>query len=224
MSWTDPGSGDPQREPVRAGDCLDVAAVMAALAGVPQVDGLAFHAGGLLPAPVRRDDLAVQDHECRAFGQGAGQGLRQLRGPGSQHSDHLVHVPVSSSPRDAMIGGQRPNGCAVAEPAQAQHRLPEAGQHPAPARSAPAAPLRGQQAGYAGSREKTVTTVLGPVLVMRAWYHCAGCGRGFAPRDKQLGVAGTSLSPGLAEMIARPARRCRSARPPSWWPAWPGSR
>jgi hypothetical protein len=61
----------------------------------------------------------------------------------------------------------------------------------------------GHQAGYAGSRPKSVTTVLGPVLVMRAWYHCAGCGRGFAPRDEQLGVAGTSLSPGLAEMIAR---------------------
>ena len=61
----------------------------------------------------------------------------------------------------------------------------------------------GHQAGYAGSRPKTVSTVLGPVRVIRAWYHCAGCNRGFAPRDEQLGVAGTSLSPGLAEMIAR---------------------
>ena len=61
----------------------------------------------------------------------------------------------------------------------------------------------GHQAGYAGSREKTVSTVLGPVQVMRAWYHCAECGRGFAPRDEQLGVAGTSLSPGLTQMIAR---------------------
>ena len=61
----------------------------------------------------------------------------------------------------------------------------------------------GHQAGYAGSRPKTVSTVLGPVQVGRAWYHCPGCERGFAPRDEQLGVAGTSLSPGLAEMIAR---------------------
>jgi hypothetical protein len=61
----------------------------------------------------------------------------------------------------------------------------------------------GHQAGYAGSRAKAVTTVLGPVQVTRAWYHCAGCGRGFAPRDEQLGVAGTSLSPGLTQMIAR---------------------
>jgi hypothetical protein len=61
----------------------------------------------------------------------------------------------------------------------------------------------GHPAGYAGCREKTVTTVLGPVRVRRAWYHCAECGHGFAPRDEQLGVAGTRLSPGLAEMIAR---------------------
>jgi len=61
----------------------------------------------------------------------------------------------------------------------------------------------GHQAGYAGSRPKTVSTVLGPVQVARAWYHCRDCERGFAPRDEQLGVAGTSLSPGLAEMIAR---------------------
>jgi len=61
----------------------------------------------------------------------------------------------------------------------------------------------GHQAGYAGSRPKTVSTVLGPVQVTRAWYHCRECERGFAPRDEQLGVAGTSLSPGLAEMIAR---------------------
>jgi hypothetical protein len=61
----------------------------------------------------------------------------------------------------------------------------------------------GHQAGYAGSRPKTVSTVLGPVQVMRAWYHCAECKHGFAPRDGQLGVAGTLLSPGLAEMIAR---------------------
>ena len=61
----------------------------------------------------------------------------------------------------------------------------------------------GHQAGYAGSRPKTVSTVPGPVQVTRAWYHCQACERGFAPRDEQLGVAGTSLSPGLAEMIAR---------------------
>jgi hypothetical protein len=61
----------------------------------------------------------------------------------------------------------------------------------------------GHQAVYAGRRPKITTTVLGPVQVTRAWYHCRDCERGFAPRDGQLGMAGTSLSPGLREMIAR---------------------
>ena len=60
----------------------------------------------------------------------------------------------------------------------------------------------GGQAVYAGSREKAVTTVLGPVRITRAWYHCEHCRHGFAPRDRQLGVAGATASPGLAEMIA----------------------
>ena len=61
----------------------------------------------------------------------------------------------------------------------------------------------GHQASFAGRRPKTITTVLGPVRVTRAWYHCRECGHGFAPLDEQLGKAGTPLSPGLREMIAR---------------------
>ena len=37
----------------------------------------------------------------------------------------------------------------------------------------------------------------------RAWYHCAACGHGLAPRDAELGVAGETMSPGLAKMAAR---------------------
>ena len=60
----------------------------------------------------------------------------------------------------------------------------------------------GAQAACAGRRSRTVTTVPGPVTLRRAWYHCAECRHGFAPRNQQLGVPGCSLSPGLAEMIA----------------------
>jgi hypothetical protein len=61
----------------------------------------------------------------------------------------------------------------------------------------------GGQAVSAGSRPKAVTTVLGPVTLRRAWYHCAACKRGFAPRDRQPGLlSGGTLSPGLAEMTA----------------------
>jgi hypothetical protein len=61
----------------------------------------------------------------------------------------------------------------------------------------------GGQAVYSGSRPKTITTVLGAVTLARAWYHCAACRAGFAPRDQQLGLLPDgALSPGLAEMAA----------------------
>jgi hypothetical protein len=63
----------------------------------------------------------------------------------------------------------------------------------------------GHQARFAGYRDKSFDTVLGLVAVTRAWYHCPECGRGFAPRDAELGVAGQSMSPGLAAMNDRAA-------------------
>ncbi len=63
----------------------------------------------------------------------------------------------------------------------------------------------GHQAEFVSYRDKTVDTVLGPVTVNRAWYHCAACGHGLAPRDAELGVAGETMSPGLAKMSARAA-------------------
>jgi hypothetical protein len=63
----------------------------------------------------------------------------------------------------------------------------------------------GHQAGFVAYRDKVIDTVLGPVALTRAWYHCAACRHGLAPRDAQHGVAGTSLSPGLAAMNDRAA-------------------
>ncbi|MGB6455378.1 MAG: ISKra4 family transposase [Streptosporangiaceae bacterium] len=63
----------------------------------------------------------------------------------------------------------------------------------------------GHQARFAGYRGKSVDTVLGPVALRRAWYHCAQCGHGLAPRDAELGVAGQTMSPGLRKMTARAA-------------------
>jgi hypothetical protein len=61
----------------------------------------------------------------------------------------------------------------------------------------------GHQAPFVSYRDKTVDTVLGPVTMNRAWYHCRPCGHGLAPRDGELGVAGQTMSPGLAKMSAR---------------------
>jgi hypothetical protein len=58
----------------------------------------------------------------------------------------------------------------------------------------------GHEAEFINYRDRVIDTVLGPVALRRAWYHCAACKHGFAPRDAELGVAGTSLSPGLTAM------------------------
>jgi hypothetical protein len=58
----------------------------------------------------------------------------------------------------------------------------------------------GHGACFAGYRDKSFDTVLGPVTVTRAWYHCPECGRGLAPRDAEPGTAGASMSPGLSAM------------------------
>jgi hypothetical protein len=48
--------------------------------GVPEVDLGAFHAGGLLAAPVGGEDLPVDDHIGQPVGLGAFQRLVQGRG------------------------------------------------------------------------------------------------------------------------------------------------
>jgi hypothetical protein len=59
---------------------------------------------------------------------------------------------------------------------------------------------QGHEAEFVSCRDKLIDTVLGPVTLTRAWYHCAECKHGLAPRDAELGVAGASMSPGLAAM------------------------
>ncbi len=72
-------------------------------------------------------------------------------------------------------------------------------------------------------RDKTTGTVLGPVTVSRAWYHCGQCGHGLAPRDAELGTAGQTMSPGLRKMAARAAEAVPFTPAPGWSPTWPGS-
>lgn len=59
----------------------------------------------------------------------------------------------------------------------------------------------GEEARYAGRRSKTFTTVLGQMTVDRAYYWCEACNAGFCPRDRALGLQGTSLSAGMTRMV-----------------------
>jgi len=60
----------------------------------------------------------------------------------------------------------------------------------------------GHAARYAGRRSKTFESALGRLALERAYYHCAACGEGFYPRDRQLGLENFSLSPAVTRMVA----------------------
>lgn len=60
----------------------------------------------------------------------------------------------------------------------------------------------GKEARYVGRRSKVFRSVLGEIRLDRAYYYGAECGHGFCPRDRHLGLEGTSLSPGVTHMVA----------------------
>ncbi len=59
----------------------------------------------------------------------------------------------------------------------------------------------GKAARYAGRRPKTFQTALGEMTLERAYYHCDACHAGFCPRDRALGLQGTSLSAAPMRMV-----------------------
>ncbi len=61
----------------------------------------------------------------------------------------------------------------------------------------------GRPARYAGRHDKTFESVLGPLTLSRAYYHCERCEAGFCPRDRALGLQDESLSPGVLRMVGR---------------------
>ena len=70
----------------------------------------------------------------------------------------------------------------------------------------------GHQARFVSYRDKVIDTVLGPVTVRRAYYHCGQCPGGVVPRDAELGTVRASLSPGLRSMAAHAATAVPFAR------------
>jgi hypothetical protein len=59
----------------------------------------------------------------------------------------------------------------------------------------------GNAARYVARRTKNVVSVLGPLRLERAYYHCSACGHGYCPRDAHLEIENTSLSPALMRMV-----------------------
>ena len=58
----------------------------------------------------------------------------------------------------------------------------------------------GQQQRFVEYRPRTLESVLGPVTLHRAYYHCPSCRQGGAPYDAQAGLGAMAVSPGLAKM------------------------
>ena len=63
----------------------------------------------------------------------------------------------------------------------------------------------GGSAKYHGRHGKTFASVLGPLHLQRAYYHCEQCASGFCPRDRALGLESFSLTPGVLRMTASAA-------------------
>jgi len=63
----------------------------------------------------------------------------------------------------------------------------------------------GASARYHGRHGKTFASVLGPLYLERAYYHCEQCESGFCPRDQVLGLESFSLTPGVLRMTASAA-------------------
>ena len=61
----------------------------------------------------------------------------------------------------------------------------------------------GGSARYVDRRSKTFDSVLGPLRLDRAYYHCAAGEVGFCPRDRAPGLDGASVSPGVLRMVGR---------------------
>jgi hypothetical protein len=55
-------------------------------------------------------------------------------------------------------------------------------------------------ARYVSERSKGMVSLLGPVRLERAYYHCAACGQGSCPWDGELGVTEATVSPAAAEV------------------------
>ncbi len=63
----------------------------------------------------------------------------------------------------------------------------------------------GSMAQYHGRHGKTFESVLGPLHLERAYYHCAQCQSGFCPRDRALRLERFSLTPGVLRMTGSTA-------------------
>lgn len=62
---------------------------------------------------------------------------------------------------------------------------------------------QGHSARFVEYRKKGLVTVLTPVEVSRAYYHCDPCREGIIPKDRELDIVDTGFSPGVRRMMGQ---------------------
>lgn len=62
---------------------------------------------------------------------------------------------------------------------------------------------KGHSARFVEYRKKGLVTVLTPVEVSRAYYHCDPCREGIIPKDRELDIVDTGFSPGVRRMMGQ---------------------
>ncbi len=75
-------------------------------------------------------------------------------------------------------------------------------------RDAPVLDVDGQPMHSIGVRQKTITTLLGEVTLRRSVFQSTTTNHSRIPLDENLGVNGTSFSPGVRRFMARAGSRC----------------
>lgn len=55
-------------------------------------------------------------------------------------------------------------------------------------------------ARFVSRREKRIVSLLGELLLKRAYYHCRSCGQGHVPLDQEVGLAASHLTPAASEV------------------------
>ena len=117
--------------------------MVAVFPGPPQVGAVGAEGGDAVGA----DDRAVQVEMGETSSFRVLQHVLEVRRLGCEHLQSLVEAAVGGGEADAVVAGELGHAGAVDEPAQDQHRLPEAGQRAAALTGTQLDPSRMQELG-----------------------------------------------------------------------------
>ena len=156
--------------------------------------------------PEERDSAGLRDARADGSpprarhggpGLGSGSGAALVAAIGAEVDALIGPGPVDAADFEALEQAVRHRSLDIAAQWMAQRCNADDSDHS----GSTTACACGRRARYAGRRPKTFTTLLGPVTLHRAYYHCDACRKGVCPRDCALGLHGTSLSPAVTRRV-----------------------